>query len=109
MADSVSLTGTQRQGQASLKNEVAGTIMFARAQNSDGGSMANESKRETGASLMFIGLAVWVADLLVLFFLPAGIKIGHKATFVSIILVLAVVGLILGIAGYSKRGRLSEE
>lgn len=71
--------------------------------------MANESKRETGASLMFIGLAVWVADLLVIFFLPAGVKIGHRATFVSIILILAVAGLILGMTGYSKCRKSSEE
>jgi len=35
-----------------------------------------QSKKETGASLMFIGLAIWVADALVLFFLPASVKIG---------------------------------
>src|ERR1041385_8205147 len=32
--------------------------------------------RECGGTLMFIGLAVWVADLLVVFFLPAGIRAG---------------------------------
>ena len=72
--------------------------------------MANkEAKREAGASLIFIGLAVWVVDLLVIFFLPAGIKLGHRATFVSIIVVLGVVGLVLLMTGYFKRGRLSEE
>ena len=38
---------------------------------------ATLEKRETGTSLMFIGLAFWVVSLLVLFFLPAGIKVGH--------------------------------
>jgi hypothetical protein len=69
----------------------------------------NEAKQETGASLIFIGLAVWVVDLLVIFFLPAGIKLGHRATFVSIIAVLGVVGLVLLMTGYFKRGRSSEE
>lgn len=69
----------------------------------------NEAKREAGASLIFIGLAVWVVDLLVIFFLPAGIKLGHRATFVSLIVVLGVVGLVLLMTGYFKRGRSSEE
>ena len=68
-----------------------------------------EAKRETGAGLMFIGLAIWVVDLLVVFFLPAGIRLGSRATFISIILALAVLGLILMLAGYRKRGKSSEE
>ena len=35
-----------------------------------------EEKRETGASLILVGLAVWVVDFLVVFFLPSGIKLG---------------------------------
>ena len=68
-----------------------------------------ETKQETGASLMFIGLAVWVADLLVVFFLPAGARLGSRPTFLSIIVVLAVVGLILVLTGYFKRGKSPEE
>ncbi len=62
-------------------------------------------KRETGVSLMFIGLAVWVADLLVVFFLPGAIRSGQHAMFVSIITVLAVAGLALMITGYGLRGK----
>jgi uncharacterized membrane protein len=62
-------------------------------------------KRELGVSLMFIGLALWVADLLVVFFLPAAAKIGWHATFVSIIAVLAVLGLGLMMGGYAVRGK----
>ncbi len=61
-------------------------------------------RHEHGNCLMFIGLAVWVADLLVVFFLPAGIKAGMHAVFLGIIGVLAVVGLALMITGYGMRG-----
>jgi phosphatidylserine synthase len=65
-------------------------------------------RRERGSSLMFIGLAVWVADLLVVFFLPAGIKAGMHTAFTAIIAVLAVLGLVLMVAGYRMRGGESE-
>ena len=48
-----------------------------------------QAKKETGASLMFIGLAVWVADALVAFFFPSAVRIGRQGTFLTIILVLA--------------------
>ena len=67
-----------------------------------------DQKRETGTSLMFIGLAVWVADLLVVFFLPSGMKLGRATMFTSIIVTLAVLGLILMIGGYLKRGKAEE-
>lgn len=62
-------------------------------------------RNERGSSLMFIGLAVWVADLLVVFFLPAGIKAGMRNSFGGIISVLAVLGLVLMISGSRMRGR----
>lgn len=68
-----------------------------------------EEKRETGASLMFLGLGIWMMDLLVLFFLPSGIKYGHSATFIDIIVAMGVVGLILLIIGYTVRGKSSAE
>jgi len=68
-----------------------------------------EEKRETGASLIFLGLAVWVVDFLVLFFLPSGIKLGRQATFLNIILALGVLGLALLIIGYRARGKSSAE
>ena len=63
-----------------------------------------EEKRETGASLIFLGLAIWVVGFLVVFFLPAGIKLGREATFLNIILALGVVGLALLIIGLRARG-----
>ncbi len=68
-----------------------------------------EERREGGAGLMFIGLALWVADLLVVFFLPSGMKLGREATFLSIIAVLGVLGLILMVAGYLKRRKAGAE
>ncbi len=62
-------------------------------------------KRELGVSLIFIGLALWLADLLVAFFFPGAIKVGQHALFLSIITVLAVAGLILMIMGFGLRGK----
>jgi len=63
-----------------------------------------QERRETGASLMFIGLAAWVAGLLVVFFLPAGMKMGRETMFISVIAALGVLGLVLMIVGYMMRG-----
>ncbi len=68
-----------------------------------------EEKRETGASLIFLGLGVWVMDLLVVFFLPSGIEFGHYAAFLSIIIAMGVLGLLLLIVGYKVRGKSSAE
>jgi len=71
--------------------------------------MANvEVRRETGASLMFIGLAIWVVDLLVLFFLPAAMKLGRQGTFTGILTTLFVLGLCLIVFGYIQRGAQEE-
>jgi hypothetical protein len=67
-----------------------------------------QSKKETGASLMFIGLAIWVADALVLFFLPASVKMGGRFTWLTAITVLALMGLTLLVAGYVMRGKAEE-
>ena len=64
-----------------------------------------EEKRENGTSLMFIGLAVWVAALLVLFFLPSGVKAGREAAFVGIIAALGAAGVVLLTSGYVKRAK----
>jgi FtsH-binding integral membrane protein len=68
-----------------------------------------EEKRETGASLIFIGLALWVVSLLVVFFLPSGMKMGRETTFFGIIAVLFGLGLVLMIAGYLKRQKAGTE
>ena len=67
-----------------------------------------QSKKETGASLMFIGLAIWVADALVLFFLPASAKMGARFTWLIGITVLALMGFALLVVGYMMRGKAEE-
>jgi hypothetical protein len=67
-----------------------------------------QSKRETGTSLMFIGLALWVADALVVFFLPASVRLGSQRTFVAVILGLAAVGLAFMAGGFLMRGKPEE-
>jgi hypothetical protein len=68
-----------------------------------------EEKRETGASLIVLGLGVWAVDFLVVFFLPSGIKLGSYATFLGIIIAMGIVGLVLLIMGYWARGKSSAE
>jgi hypothetical protein len=68
-----------------------------------------EEKRETGASLIFIGLALWVVGFLVVFFLPSGMKFGRETTFYAILAVLFGLGLILLVAGYLKRKKAGTE
>ena len=64
-----------------------------------------EEKRETGSSLMFAGLAVWVAGLLVLFYMPAAARIGHQERFGAILAALAVLGsALMGRGWWMRRG-----
>ncbi len=67
-----------------------------------------QSKRENGTSLMFIGLALWVADALVVFFLPASVRLGSQRIFVTAILALAALGLALMASGNLMRGNPEE-
>ena len=62
-----------------------------------------EEKQEKGGSLMFAGLAVWVAGLLVLFYLPAGLRLGHQLRFEAILAGLGVLGAVLMGAGWKMR------
>jgi hypothetical protein len=68
-----------------------------------------EDKRESGTSLMFIGLALWVADLLVIFYLPSAIKLGRHGMFLGIIATVAVLGVVSMAAGYQKRRQAGAE
>jgi heme/copper-type cytochrome/quinol oxidase subunit 4 len=67
-----------------------------------------QSKKETGASLMFIGLAIWVAGALVAFFLPASTNTGSHVMSLTIILALGLMGLLLLIVGFLMRGKPEE-
>ncbi len=68
-----------------------------------------EEKHETGASLMVLGLGIWMMDLLVAFFLPSGIVYGRRGAFFGIIATMAVLGLLLLITGLKVRGRSGDE
>jgi hypothetical protein len=68
-----------------------------------------EQKQETGGSLMFAGLAIWVAGLLVLFYLPAGYRLGHQVGFAGILIVLAAIGAVLMGRGWSLRRKDNSE
>jgi NADH:ubiquinone oxidoreductase subunit 3 (subunit A) len=68
-----------------------------------------EEKRESGAGLVFVGLAIWVADLLVVFFLPSAVRMGRSTGFIAIVVVLFLLGLVLMIAGYVKRRKAGTE
>ncbi len=71
--------------------------------------MDAEAKHETGASLMFLGLGIWMMDLLVACFLPSGIVYGRRGMFLGIIITMAVLGLVLLITGYQVRGKSGDE
>jgi hypothetical protein len=60
-------------------------------------------RRETGSSLMFIAAVLWVSDLLVIFFLPAAVKLGKYTSFLAVVTALALVGLALFVKGYAMR------
>jgi len=64
-----------------------------------------QARHETGASLMFIGLALWVAGALVTFFLPASMKLGRQTTFLAVMVALVVAGVVVMVKGYMMRGR----
>jgi Na+-driven multidrug efflux pump len=65
----------------------------------DGGA----GKREQGVAISFLGLALIVAALLVVFFTPAAFRIGRQGAFIALIVALAVVGLGLVFIGRSRR------
>jgi membrane protein DedA with SNARE-associated domain len=58
---------------------------------------------------MFIGIALWVAGLLVLFFLPAADRSGQQGTFHAIIALLVFSGAVLMALGWWKRRRSTTE
>ena len=70
---------------------------------SEAGMADAEEKQEKGGSLMFAGLAVWVAGLLVLFYLPAGFRLGHQYIFALVLVLLAALGAGLMVCGWRMR------
>ena len=66
-------------------------------------SWSEQDRRENWSSVMVIGFALLVAGLLVVFFLPAGIRLGKQAEFYEIITAVGALGLALMAVGYVKR------
>ncbi len=64
-----------------------------------------ERAREQGLSLEVIGGMVWFFDFLILFFLPAGIKLGHRTAFLTVMAALFVIGAALFVTGVTVRKR----
>ncbi len=64
-----------------------------------------EEIKEKGLSLEVIGGMVWFFDFLILFFLPAGFKLGHRAAFLTIMAALFVLGAALYVSGWVMRAR----
>ena len=65
---------------------------------------SSEEKRETGSAMMIIGWVLVLFALLVLFFLPAALKLG-ETRFQIIAGVLIAVGLTLNVVGARIRRR----
>ncbi|MGZ4812236.1 MAG: hypothetical protein ACXVZR_10345 [Terriglobales bacterium] len=64
--------------------------------------------REKGLSLEVIGGMIWFFDFLILFFLPAGLKLGHKTGFAVVMFALAALGLALVVSGIVIRARVEK-
>ncbi len=64
-----------------------------------------EEVREKGLSLEVIGGMIWFFDFLILFFLPAGLKLGRHTAFGTLMIALFVIGLALMVSGYIIRAR----
>jgi hypothetical protein len=62
-----------------------------------------EEKQEKGGSLMFIGLALWVTGLLVLYFMPSNMRFGRQGVFEAILVLLAAGGAVLMFRGWRLR------
>ncbi len=64
-----------------------------------------EEVREKGLGLEVIGGMVWFFDFLILFFLPAGLKLGHQTAFAVLMVGLFVLGLALIVSGLVIRAQ----
>jgi hypothetical protein len=56
---------------------------------------STDEVKEKGLSLEIIGGMVLFFDVLILFFLPAGLKLGQKTVFLAVMAAIAVVGAAL--------------
>lgn len=68
-----------------------------------------EERKETGLSLELIGGMVLFFDFLVLFFLPAGMKIGQQSGFAVVLGLVAVAAFALVVWGHVVRVRADRD
>lgn len=66
---------------------------------------STEERNEQGLSYELIGGMVLFFDFLILFFFPAGSRIGFKSGFVGILALVAVLAFGLVLYGYALRKR----
>jgi hypothetical protein len=60
---------------------------------------SSEERREIGMSLMVIGFILWFFDLLILFFMPAGVRLGYSRPFEILMAAMFVGGVIFVLVG----------
>lgn len=68
-----------------------------------------EERNETGLSLELIGGIILFFDFLVLFFLPAGLKLGQQSGFAAILGLVAVAAFATVIWGHIIRVRADHQ
>ena len=64
-----------------------------------------EERQETGVTLELIGGVILFFDFLVLFFLPAGLKLGQRVGFSAVLVAVAFVAFAMVVWGHVVRRR----
>lgn len=68
-----------------------------------------QDEREKASALIVAGWVACLFNALVLFFLPAAVRLGHHGRFLAVMSVLVVIGLVLIISGYVIRRNCARE
>lgn len=66
---------------------------------------SSEERRENGLSLILVGFMLWFFDLLILFFMPAGVRLGHARPFEVLMVSVFVAGAVVMAIGRYWRKR----
>ena len=69
----------------------------------------SEERRENGLSLIVIGFLLWFFDALVVFFMPAGVRLGERRGFAILTVSAFVAGAIMMACGWYLRRELSRK